>query len=313
MKTHTFQFLSADKGTKIHGVEWEPDQGTIRGVLQITHGMVEYIERYEEFAEYMTQQGFLVVGHDHLGHGESVASKEYWGYFAPKNGSDILVEDMNQVRKRVQQSHPGIPYFMLGHSMGSFLLRKYLSKYGENLSGAIIMGTGTQPDGMVRFGKAFCKFLAVFRGWSHRSSFVDSMAFSGNNRRFKSEQMKNAWLTKDQAIVSAYNHEPKCSFKFTLNGFYNLFDTIHYINQPEHINAIPKKLPLFLVSGADDPVGGYGEGVKKAYETYENAGIEDVTWKLYPTDRHEILNELDKVDIYEDIYTWIQVHMENRA
>lgn len=309
MKKSTFEFLSADKGTKIHGVKWEPDTGKLKGVLQITHGMVEYVERYDKFAEYMTGQGFLVVGHDHLGHGQSVVSEEYWGYFAPQSGSDILVEDMHKLRTMTQSEHPELPYFMLGHSMGSFMLRKYLSKYGENLQGAIIMGTGNQPDRMVRMGKSVCKFLAAFRGWSYRSKMVHNMAFSGNNKRFADEGT-NAWLTKDKEIVNAYNNEARCTFIFTLNGFYNLFDTIHYINQPENIDAIPKSLPLFLVAGEDDPVGNYGAGVQEVYETYEKAGIEDITWKLYATDRHEILNELDKEKVYEDIYAWIKVRIE---
>lgn len=309
MKKSTFEFLSADRGTKIHAVKWEPDTGKMKGILQITHGMVEYVERYDAFAEYMTQKEFMVVGHDHLGHGASVASHEYWGYFAPKNGSDILIEDMNTLRTMIQKEYPDIPYFMLGHSMGSFLLRKYLSKYGQNLWGAIIMGTGSQPDKAVQFGKGVCKFLAFFRGWNHRSKLVNNLAFSGNNKRFEAEGT-NAWLTKDKDMVKTYNSEARCTFIFTLNGFYNLFDTIHYINQPENIDAIPKELPLFFVAGEDDPVGNYGAGVKEAYETYEKAGIEDITWKLYPTDRHEILNELDRENIYQDIYAWIRVHLE---
>lgn len=309
MKKHTFGFLSADKGTKIHAVRWEPEEGEIKGILQISHGMIEYVERYEAFAEFMTKQGFIVVGNDHLGHGESVASPEFWGYFAPEHGSDIVVEDLNQLRTMIQEEYPGVPYFMLGHSMGSFLLRKYLSKYGAGLHGAVIMGTGTQPDIVVKFAKAVCRFQARFRGWNHRSKLVENLAFSGYNKRFLSENLENAWLTKDKDIVNTYNNEPKCTFKFTLNGYYNLFDTIHYINQSENIQRIPKNLPLFLIAGEEDPVGNYGAGVKSAYETYEKAGIEDITWKLYPSDRHEILNELDKEKIYEDIYGWIKVRM----
>lgn len=308
MKKSTFEFLSADKGTKIHAVRWEPDTGEIKGVLQIVHGMVEYIERYEEFAEYMTQQGFLVVGNDHLGHGDSVVSKKYWGYFAPEGGSEVLIEDMHILRVTIQREYSELPYFMLGHSMGSFLLRKYLSIYGENIRGVIFMGTGSQPDKKVKRGKRVCRFMSLFLGWSHRSKLVNHMVFSSNNKRFEAEGA-NAWLTKDKEIVKAYNSDPRCTFIFTLNGFYNLFDTIQHINRSEHIHAIPRKLPLFLISGEDDPVGNYGEGVKEACETYEKAKIEDITCKLYPTDRHEILNELDKEKVYEDIYAWITVHM----
>ena len=172
MKKSTFGFLSSDQKTDIHAVRWEPDEGEIKGILQISHGMVEYIERYEEFAEFMTRQGFLVAGNDHLGHGESVVSQELWGYFAPKNGSDIVVEDIHKLRTMIQEEYPDLPYFILGHSMGSFLLRKYLSKYGTGLSGALILGTGTQPDSNLKLGKAVCKFLAVFQGMCDHNAVI---------------------------------------------------------------------------------------------------------------------------------------------
>lgn len=308
MKKKEFTFSSADRTNRIHAVLWKPDQGKISGILQISHGMIEYIERYEDFAEFLTAQGFLVVGNDHLGHGRTAASQEDWGYFAPRKGSDLVVEDLNRLRRMVQKKYPELPYFMLGHSMGSFLLRKYLSKYGRGLSGAIIMGTGSQPDYVVQAGKALCVILALLKGWRYRSSLVDQQVFSGNNKRFQGGDT-GSWLTKDPEIVKAYNSNPCCTFKFTLNGFYNLFDTIHFMNQKRNIQAIPKNLPVFLVSGQDDPVGNYGAGVKKAYETYKKAGIMDLSWKLYPGDRHEILNETDKEIVYQDIYRWLQKHL----
>lgn len=308
MKKKEFTFSSADRTNRIHAVLWKPDQGKISGILQISHGMIEYIERYEDFAEFLTDQGFLVVGNDHLGHGRTAASQEDWGYFAPRKGSDLVVEDLNRLRRMVQKKYPELPYFMLGHSMGSFLLRKYLSKYGRGLSGAIIMGTGSQPDYVVQAGKALCVILALLKGWRYRSSLVDQQVFSGNNNRFQGGDT-GSWLTKDPEIVKAYNSNPCCTFKFTLNGFYNLFDTIHFMNQKRNIQAIPKNLPVFLVSGQDDPVGNYGAGVKKAYETYKKAGIMDLSWKLYPGDRHEILNETDKEIVYQDIYRWLQKHL----
>ena len=307
MKKSIFRFLSSDKKTNIHAVKWEPE-GEARAVLQISHGMIEYVERYEAFADFLTEKGFVVVGNDHLGHGNSVQSQEFWGYFAPEHGSDLVIEDLHQLRARTQAEYPGIPYFMLGHSMGSVLLRKYLSKYGKGLAGAVIMGTGTQTDRTVKMGRRICKLIASVRGWNHRGGFVEKQVFSGNNKRFENEG-QGAWLTKDREIVEAYNKDPRCTFQFTLNGFYNLFDTIHYINQPAHIEAIPKDLPLFLISGEDDPVGDYGRGVRTAYDTYLRAGITDIDCKLYPTDRHEILNELDREIVYGDIYGWLEKHM----
>lgn len=301
-----FTFLSADKKTQIHCVSWAPETENYKGILQITHGMVEFIERYEAFAEYMNSQGYLVVGHDHLGHGESVNSPEDWGFFTEQRGSDLLVQDMHTLRTMTQKKYPGLPYFMLGHSMGSFLLRKYLCSYGDKLQGAIIMGTGFQPNGLLKFGKGLCGFLAKFRGWRYRSKFIQKLAFAGNDNKFHGENLKNSWLTRDTAIVKAYSANPKCTFQFTLNGFYNLFDTIWYDNQPEHIEKTPKSLSLFFVSGEDDPVGGFGKGVKRVYNAYEKIGFSDITWKLYPKDRHEILNELDRQQVYEDIYHWIE-------
>lgn len=307
MKKSIFGFLSSDGKTNIHAVKWEPE-GEAQAVLQISHGMIEYVERYEAFAEFLTGKGFVVAGNDHLGHGESVQSQEFWGYFAPKNGSDLVVEDLHQLRTKMQEEYPGIPYFMLGHSMGSYLLRKYLSKHGEGLAGAVIMGTGTQSNVTVIMGKIICRLSALIHGWDYRGGFVEKKVFSEKYNRFEAEG-KGAWLTKDRAVVEAYNKDPRCTFQFTLNGFYNLFDTIRYINKPAHVKSVPINLPLFLVSGEDDPVGDFGRGVGFAYDIYICAGMRNINLKLYPTDRHEILNELDKEIVYEDIYKWLQKHL----
>jgi len=309
MAKSNFSFLSADKKTQIHCVSWKPEAGNIRGILQITHGMVEYIERYEAFAEYMNSKGYLVVGHDHLGHGESVNSPEDWGFFAEENGSDVLVSDMHTLRSMTQEQYPQLPYFMLGHSMGSFLLRKYLCIHNDNLRGAIIMGTGNQPDSVLKVGKWLCRTLAKFHGWHYRSKTIQNIAFAGNDNKFRGENLKNSWLTMVVEIVKAYSESPKCTFRFTVNGFYNLFDTIWYDNRRENMEKMPKKLPLFVVSGEDDPVGGFGKGVKALYNTYEKLGMQDITWKLYPEDRHEILNELDRELVYDDIFHWMEVRL----
>ena len=303
-----FTFLSEEGRTRIHGVCWKPKQDALRGILQITHGMVEYIERYDGFARYMNERGYLVVGHDHLGHGQSVTDKSQWGYFG-EHGSDTLIADMHKLRTMTREKYPELPYFMLGHSMGSFLLRRYLTLHGEGLQGAIIMGTGTQPDIALRAGKAICSALARVRGWHYRSRMVNSLAFSGNNKRFAKEGLSGSWLTRDAEIVKAYSAAPECSFCFTLNGFYSLFDTIWEINRSENLARMPRNLPLFFVSGAEDPVGGYGAGVKKAYDAYDVLGMEDLTWKLYEKDRHEILNELDREQVYEDLYHWMEVRL----
>lgn len=308
-----FQFASKDGRTKIHAVKWIPDAGEYKAVLQITHGMIEFIERYRNFAEYLTKNGYLVVGHDHIGHGASVVSDEDWGYFAPEHPSDILVEDMHELRLLVQKENPGKPYFMLGHSMGSYMLRKYLALHGEGLAGAIVMGTGYMPDARARLGMRMAKFLSVFFGWKHRSKLLTNISFGGPYKKYDltGGDVHNSWLTKDPEIVKFYYQEPRCTFVFTVNGYYGVAEAVLFDNQPENIAKMPKELPIFLISGAEDPVGESGKGVKIVYDQYDKAGIEDITWKLYEQDRHEILNETDKKAVYHDILAWLNVHLES--
>ena len=311
-KEVVWSFASKDGRTKIHAVKWMPESGEYKAVLQITHGMIEFIERYRPFADYLTAQGYLVVGHDHIGHGASVVSEDDWGYFAPDNPSDILVEDMHELRTIMQKENPNKPYFMLGHSMGSYMLRKYIALHGAGLSGAIVMGTGYLPDKTVKLGRSMAKLLSVFFGAKHRSKLLTKMSFGGPYKKYDltGADAKNSWLTKDTKIVDFYYHEPRCTFVFTTNGYRAIADAVLFDNQAENIAKVPKNLPIFLVSGADDPVGDCGRGVKIVYEQYKKAGIDDITWKLYEDDRHEILNELDRDNVYHDILAWLNVHSE---
>ncbi len=309
-----FYFPSSDMQTEIHGVAWLPDSGKARAVFQITHGMMEYIERYEEFAEFLTEQGFLVTGHDHLGHGKSICEQKDLGYIAEKNGSGCLVADMHRLRLIAQKRNPGLPYFMLGHSMGSYLLRKYLTIHGEGLAGALILGTGSVSDGVVLLGKALAKTLARFRGWRHRSPLMERAFFSGSFQQFDMDgsHPENSWLTRDTEAVKRYAKDPRCSFRFTLNGFYSILETVRYDNQDLFVRKIPQDLPVILMSGDRDPVGDLGKGVKKVERQLREAGIRDLTCVLYPEDRHEILNELDKDQVYRDILDWCERVLEQR-
>lgn len=308
-KEEQFGFASKDGKTTIHAVKWIPQSGAYKAILQITHGMVEYIGRYQPFAEYLNEQGFLVVGHDHLGHGASVVSEDDWGYFAKENPSDVLVEDMHRLRTIVQGENPGIPYFMLGHSMGSYMLRKYLCLHHEGVSGAVIMGTGCMPDGLMKLGLFLCKVIGTVRGWHFRSKFLQSISYSKPYKKFDlyGEDYANSWLSKNVENVKAYYADPRCTFLFTVNGYRGLMEAVLFDNQTEHIQKVPNDLPLFFVSGADDPVGDLGVGVKKVYAMYQAAGLTDLTYRLYENDRHEILNETDREAVYADIASWLTV------
>ena len=310
-KEEKFTFLSADGKTTIHAVKWIPEDGKYEAILQITHGMIEFVERYRPFADFLTKNAFMVVGHDHLGHGDSVASKDDWGYFA-ENPSDTVIADMHTLRTMVQKENPGVPYFMMGHSMGSYMLRKYLTIHNDDLRGAIIMGTGCVPDNTTKLGINVCKFLAKIFGWHHRSRLVESLSFGGPYKKYdlSGKTLSNSWLTKDEDIVKFYYSEPRCTFKFTLNGYLGLMEAVLYDNQLENVKKVPNKLPIFIVSGQDNPVGDNGVGVKKVYDLFKEAGSLDITYKLYENDRHEILNETDRDKVYADLLAWMRVRID---
>lgn len=312
MITTNFTFLSNDGKTAVHAIKWMPESGEYKAILQISHGMVEFIERYTAFAEFMTEHGYMVVGHDHIGHGQSVASQEDWGYFCEDNPSDIVVADMHKLRTLTQEENPDIPYFMLGHSMGSFMLRKYLAFHQEKLRGAIIMGTGFIPCNMSSLALKLTALVTKLRGSRYRSKFIQSLAFGADYKGFDmtGKVPENSWLTKDVGIVNQYYNEPRCTYMFTTNGYKGLFEAVNFSCNPENAAQLAKKLPLFIVSGSDDPVGGLGKGVMQVYDMYKNAGIQDLTYKLYENDRHEILNEIDKQVVYADLLAWMNVRID---
>lgn len=295
-----FYVPSKDGETQIHVVEWIPE-GERKAILQICHGMVEHIGRYNEFASFLAENGIYVVGHDHLGHGKSVTEKDKLGFFHDKDGNACVIGDIHKIREITQEKYPDIPYFMLGHSMGSFLLRQYLGLYSRGLAGAVVMGTGEQPGIVLGAGKLVCKTIALFKGWKHRSNFVNSLAAGGYEKK-----MGRAWLSKNVANVEKYKEDPLSGFVFTLNAYYHMFDGMSKMNKSEKQGKTEKDLPIFFVAGDEDLVGNCGKGVKTVFHRYQKKGYQDVEMKLYAGDRHEILNEDDKDVVYQDILNWIE-------
>lgn len=300
-----FYFPSTDGLTQIHTIEWIPET-EIRGVLQIAHGMVEFIDRYDQFASFMASHGFYVVGNDHLGHGKSITDEAQLGYFAKHNGNFCVLGDMQQLRDNTQKKYPDVPYFLLGHSMGSFLAQQFIEKYGVGLNGAIIMGTGYQPIATLDLAIGLTAVFQQAKGGHYRSTTINNMALGSYNVKFEPGRTKCDWLTRDEAIVDAYIANPLNQFIFTINGYYNLFRCMRYSQRQENLNKISKDLPILVVSGENDPVGEFGKGPKIVADTYKAIGISDVTLKLFPNDRHEILNELDKEAVDYYLLEWIE-------
>ena len=310
-----YSFKSCDRdGTKIHAVKWSPE-GQPVGVIQLVHGMIEYIERYDEFAEYLNSQGFVVMGHDHIGHGESVKDHSDWGVLHTDTPSETCVDDIFSNYKIIKEQYPDIPYFLLGHSMGSYLVRHMLTlKASEftGVSGVIIMGTGTVQESACKAGMTVLKLVKTFGGWDKQApKFVINLMYDAPYKGFSTDgsEPEKSWLSTNIESVKKYYSDPKDTFVFSLNGYRLLITSAGFSGREENIARINKELPILFVSGEQDPVGGLGAGVTEAFNKYKNVGIKDVSMHLFPGDRHEILNEMDRQDVYAFIYDWIKQHM----
>lgn len=309
MKKEEFYFDSRDNDTKLHAVRWMPDSENVAGIVQIVHGMAEYVERYEELAAYLTDRNFVVTGEDHLGHGKSVPEGGQQGYFCEQDPATVVVRDVHRLKKMTQELYPGVPYFILGHSMGSFIARNYICRYGTGIDGALILGTGMQSAGLLLASKTVAAIEGAFRGQRHVSRMMDKAAFGAYNRRIAEQRTDYDWLSRDEERVDAYIADPDCGFVFTVNGFKTLFELISRAKKPENLRKIPAELPIFMASGAEDPVGNYGKGVEKAYRSLQGVGVRDLTLKLYPEDRHELMNEPDREQVMADIAEWLTKHL----
>ncbi len=306
MRKEEFYFDSRDNQTKIHAVRWIPEGEKPQAIVQIVHGMAEYVERYEELAAFLTERNILVTGEDHLGHGKSIRADKNPGYFCPQDPATVVVRDVHRLKKMTQEQYPGIPYLILGHSMGSFITRNYLCRYGSGIQGAILVGTGMQPKALILLSKIIAGIQRVFMGDNHVSGLLNAAAFGAYNRKITSPRTNVDWLTKDEKKVDRYIQDSLCGFTFTVNGFRTLFELISRIHKKENLKKIPKDLPVHFASGKDDPVGDYEKGVQAAYESLLNVGMEKVSIKLYDTDRHELLNETDRKTVMQDLYSFIE-------
>lgn len=303
-----FTFRSRDGINTCYAYSWAPENGNIKAVFQIIHGMVEYVQRYDAFASFLAAHGYLVVGEDHLGHGKTAATEKDLGYFCPQDPETVLVRNAHRLKKIIQEQNPGVPYFIMGHSMGSFIFRKYLTMYGSGIDGAIVMGTGVMPAFVTGFGVFLTNFQKVFFGDRHVSGFITHIAFGGYNKRIPDCRTESDWISRDDDVVDAYVKDPLCSFKFSLNAYRTLFKILGYVCKEKNLTTIPDTLPIFVVAGTADPVGNYGKGPKAVYEQYKRLGIKDVTLKLYDGFRHEILNEIGREEPYRDILNWLDAH-----
>ena len=301
-----FTFLSTDGKTQLHGMRWEPEGRSVRAVLQICHGVAEHIARYDAFARYLNELGIAVVGHDHLGHGRSLPEGGTPVYFGEGNTWHTVVDDIYVLHQRIRLWYPDVPLCIMGHSMGSFLLRTYLYTYPDAVDKAVISGTGWEDPTKVRLGKLVCRLEQARVGETSTSKLVTKLMFGSYNKPFGAVTSPNAWICSDEAVVAAYDADPLCGFDATVGLARDLLTGVEMNEQPENLDKMNKQLPLLFVSGSKDPVGGMAKGVLRCIDAFKRSGMKDITIKLYPEGRHEMLNERNKAEVYQDILDWLE-------
>ena len=297
-------YPSSDGIHTIHADIYTPKNKTSRGIIQLAHGMVDHPGRYLSLIEFLTNEGYIFAGNHHLGHGKSAGCPEEFGYFAKKGGVDLVLKDMHTLNRHLRDTYPTLPLILLGHSMGSFLARLYVIEHPHSMRAVIIHGTGG-PNPLAPLGKLCAKAVALFKGERHRSKLIYSLALGSYNKRFDKSEGNNAWLSRDTAAVAGKACDPYASFTFTVSGYYDLFTMLERCNSREWFEKYPKDMRTLIVSGEDDPVGNYGKGVRQVYSKLMVMGASDLDLKLYKGARHELFNETNKDEIFEDLKAWL--------
>ena len=304
IRTTHFHYPSARDGCSIHALEWAPE-GPPRGIVHLVHGISEHIGRYDETARFLAEHGFVVCGEDHLGHGRTVTDGSY-GFFAPENGWTLAARDVRALRKLEGARHPNLPYFLLGHSMGSFLTRTYLILWPGTVSGAVLMGTGQEPAPLVALGKRISALECRRLGPRGVSPLVHTLSLGAYNRRFRPSRTPSDWLSRDPAEVDAFLADPLCQSRPTVSLFRDMMGGLQLIARRDQLARMDPSVPVCFLSGQEDPVGGMGRGVEQVVRMFQDAGCRDLSLHLYPGARHELFHEQNRREVWADLLDWLE-------
>ena len=311
-KIESIWFDSSLPGHKIAGYIVTCPDVAPHAILQITHGMAEYWLRYRAFADFMAQHGYVVCGHDHLGHGATSGDSGDDGFFAPKDGRNYVLQDVHAMTQLIKSRYPSLPLILFGHSMGSFFARWAVETWPDAQTAAVFCGTGGENPAAPA-GIALTSIIGAFRGVRYKSKMVDNMAFGTYLKRIPNAKTSFDWLSTDAQIVADYIKDPKCGYLFSVSAFHEMMTVVKHVNTDAWAAGMPKALPMLVVAGAEDPVGNYGAGPQEVADRLKKAGAQKVLCKLYPGLRHEILNETGKQQVWEDMLAWCEQAVHSTA
>ena len=309
MVKNEFFYPSNAGGLPIHAVEWLPDT-VPRAVIQIAHGIAEHILRYESLADYLTERGFAVTGNDHLGHGSSGPERRL--SFGPAGTWEWVTADMDTLRRRTREKFPGIPLFLLGHSMGSFLARTYLIRFPGLVDGCILIGTGQPPAILIAAGLLMTAEEQIRLGYDRPSRLLNALAFGAYNAPFAPNQTTHDWLSVNEENVDRFLASPLCGGIPTVGLIREMLRGLRFIGKQGNLKRMDISTPILFLSGENDPVGDMGKGVRRVCTMFSRAGVRDVSIRLYEGDRHEILNETNREQVYADLLRWMDARILGR-
>lgn len=307
MRSAHFTFTDTDN-LPIFVYHWQSSEEVEpRGVVQIAHGMAETAARYEHFAQFLTDEGYQVYANDHRGHGRTAGDVETLGAIG-EDGYNKMILNLHQVNELIHRDNPNLPVFLLGHSMGSFLVQKYMALFGHTVNGVILSGTNGKQSPLIHFAITIALREIRKRGETAKSPTLNQLLFRNYNKNLTPKRTDFDWLTRDTGEVDRYIADPYCGNILTTGFYYHFLRGLTELQTPAVLQAIPRDLPIFLISGTEDPVGNYGKGVLQLVRKYKSLQLSDVSYELYPGARHELLNETNRKDVMRDVLNWLNQH-----
>lgn len=299
-----FTYPSSD-GTEINVYKWTPKEEEIKGIVQISHGMAETAIRYERFAKVLNQNGYIVYANDHRGHGNTAENIESLGYLGDNDGFNLLIGDIAKLSDIIREENGDLRIYLFSHSMGSFAAQRYIMDFKDKIDGLVLSGSNGEQGFTLNIARTIAKVEMLIRGRKAKSKLMNTLSFGAYNKKFKPEKTGSEWLSRDEEEVKKYIEDPYCGTIFPTSFYYDFLESLQYIEDESNFKKIPKDLPILIISGEEDPVGDSGKGLKKLYNRYKEAGVKDLAIKLYPGARHEILNEINRNEVMDDVVNWL--------